>query len=54
MLQGHCREATVSEEAANTLFAEEECADGPGLEPSYKGLSVKSGGKWWIFEKVFL
>lgn len=46
MLQGHCREVTVSAEAANALFADEECGDGAGLEPSYKGLSVKSGGMW--------
>lgn len=45
MLQGYCREATLSAEAANTLFTDEECADGAGLEPNYKGLSVKSGGK---------
>lgn len=46
MLQGHYREAAVSAEAANALFADEECADGVGLEPSYEGLSVKSGRKW--------
>lgn len=44
MHQGYCREATVSADTANTLFTDEECADGAGLEPSCMGLSVKSGG----------
>lgn len=53
MLQGHCREATVSAEAANTLFADEECADGAGLEPSYRDCQASVEGSVEFLRRYF-